>query len=115
MPLKLEGCVELQISDNGTESDTLRIDARDLTCKEGGVRVVDGGNRRHEFLFAYVLDPRVELEVSAIVIDGVIELDSKLIEKREGVDAVEEGNTLLASFDYDPDRDDEPLTPVSSN
>lgn len=113
MPLQLEGSVALRVA--GEDEERLRIDARDLVCEEGGLRILDQGDCRHEFLFTYNEDPRFSLEVTALVTDAGIVLDSRVTKQASGLDVIEEQNTLSATFHHDPNLDDEPLTPVSSN
>ncbi|GAB2786699.1 hypothetical protein GCM10027040_10960 [Halomonas shantousis] len=110
MPLRLEGAVTLHV---GGEEESLRIEASDFRCEEAGLRML-GEGARHEFLYTFD-EPRFGLRLSATAIDGVVELDNVIIEVKGDAQVMEESNTLLASFVHDPDRDDEPLTPISSN
>ncbi|KAA0011792.1 hypothetical protein F0A17_10770 [Billgrantia pellis] len=113
MPLILEGFVALRVSGGGKES--IRIDADDFTYREGGMRVLGDQCTKHEFLYTYDEDPRFGLTLTATALNGDVEESSLLIDARDDIEVEEEQNTIVATFDHDPDQDDEPLTPVSSN
>ncbi|MGQ4878722.1 hypothetical protein ACOJCM_09145 [Billgrantia sp. LNSP4103-1] len=70
---------------------------------------------QHEFLYTYEDDPRFELALTATALNGEIEASSLVIDAGGDVKVEEEENSLVLRFEHDPDQDDEPLTPVSSN
>ncbi|NIC04701.1 hypothetical protein [Billgrantia bachuensis] len=113
MPLSLEGYVVLRINDGSREN--LRVDAAEFVYKEGGMRILGDQCTQHEFLYTYEDDPRFELALTATALNGEIEGSSLVIDARGNVEVEEEENSLVVRFEHDPDQDDEPLTPVSSN
>lgn len=113
MPLQMTGEVVLRIA--GEQAEEVTVHGEELVLAQGGLRILDDEDVRHEFVYRYDRNPRFVLVVSATVTEGVVELDPPLIEHKAADDIEEQRNTLDATFEHDPDTDDEPLTPVSSN
>lgn len=113
MPLEIRGDIVLRVV--AQETEDVSVSGEAFTLDQGGIRILDDDNVRHEFVYRYDRDSRFDLVVTATVTDGVVELDPPLIEVKESKDIEERRNTLEATFRHDPETDDEPLTPVSSN
>ncbi|RUR51646.1 hypothetical protein [Vreelandella populi] len=111
MPLQWTGQVTLHIV--GTMEKAV-VRGRDLELIQAGLRIIDDDEVRHEFVYRYD-DPWFELVINAAVEKSVVEIDSLLLNAKAEVKVEEQANTLAATFHHDPDIDDEPLTPVSSN
>ncbi|GHB03942.1 hypothetical protein [Modicisalibacter luteus] len=112
MPLKLEGSITVQV---GTaKEDLVHIDAKDLVYKEGGMRVLGDKCTQHEFLYAYQ-EPRFSLSLTSTVLDGIVQSSDLSIEAKADSNTAITQDTINVSFEHDPDQDDEPLTPISSN
>ena len=112
MPLKLTGAVTLRVR---AESEVLvQVEGKDFSYEEGGMRVLGDQCTQHEFLYVYE-EPRFSLKLCVTAIDKAIQTCDLRIEPRAGADATEAENRLTVNFEHDPDQDDEPLTPVSSN
>ena len=111
MPLQWTGQVTLHISN--TEEDVV-VQGQNLELIQAGLRILDHDEVRHEFIYGYD-DPRFELEVNATVEKNTVEIDPPLLNAKASAAVKERANTLAATFHHDPDIDDEPLTPVSSN
>lgn len=53
--------------------------------------------------------------IKAAVEKNIVEIDPFRLDAKTATEVEEQANTLAAIFRHDPDIDDEPLTPVSSN
>jgi hypothetical protein len=91
------------------------VDAADFVYKEGGMRILGDQCTQHEFLYTYEADPRFELTLTTTALNGKVEGSSLVIDARGDIEVEEEDNSLVATFEHDPDLDDEPLTPISNN
>ena len=112
MPLQWTGQVTLRIL--GPVEEEVVVQGQDLNLLHAGLRILDDDEIRHEFVYRYD-DPRFELVLNATVETNIVEVDSPLLDAKTAVGLEEQTNTLAATFHHDPDIDDEPLTPVSSN
>lgn len=111
MPLQWTGQVTLRILSSMEE---VVVRGHDLELIKAGLRILDDDEVRHEFVYRYD-DPRFELMVDATVEADVVEIDPPFLHAKAATEIEEQANTLAVSFHHDPDIDDEPLTPVSSN
>jgi len=111
MPLQWTGQVTLHILN--TEEEVV-VRGQDLELIQAGLRILEDDEVQHEFIYRYD-DPRFELEVNATAEANTIEIDPPLLNTKASSAVEERANTLAATFHHDPDIDDEPLTPVSSN
>lgn len=111
MPLQWTGQVTLRIV--GTMEEAV-VRGQDLELIQAGLRIIDDDEVRHEFVYCYD-DPRFELVINAAVEKNVVEIHPPSLDTKVAAEIDEQANTLAATFHHDPDIDDEPLTPVSSN
>ena len=111
MPLQWTGQVTLHIV--GTMEEAV-VQGQDLELIQAGLRIIDDDEVLHEFVYRYD-DHRFELVINAAVEKSKVVIDPPLLDVKGGTKVEERANTLAATFHHDPDIDDEPLTPVSSN
>lgn len=111
MPLQWTGQVTLHILDTKEE---VVVRGHDLELIRAGLRILDDDEERHEFVYRYD-NPRFELMVNATVETNIVKIEPPILDAKAVAEIEERANTLAATFHHNPDIDDEPLTPVSSN
>lgn len=114
MPFTLSGFVALRI-EGEKEVETEEVTADAFTYQEGGIRLLDDEHTRHEATYRYANAAGYDLVLTTTAINGMAEPTELTVEgKKSGTVQIVQ-NAIKADFQHDPDRDDEPLTPVSSN
>lgn len=111
MPLEWTGQVTLQVSGDTKE---VLVQSEDLELVRAGLRIIDDDEVRHEFVYRYD-HPKFSLVLNATVESGDVEVAPPSLQPKLARAVGVRANTLDATFQHDPDTDDEPLTPVSSN
>ncbi|PMR72731.1 hypothetical protein [Billgrantia endophytica] len=116
MPFTLSGFVALRI-ERGREADNreAEVPADAFTYQEGGIRLLDDEHTRHEATYRYTGDAGYDLVLITTAINGMAEPTELAVEGEKSGTVQIVQNAIKADFQHDPDLDDEPLTPVSSN